>query len=147
MGNSENSAQRDCWLEFGKQGSKVFRLNTGKAWAGKGRRQPDGSVRIEYPQMVTLGFGLPNGRPVVGASDLIGWTTVTITPDMVGQKVAVFTAGEAKPRRRGTASEEQERFINQVLADGGIAGVVRSPTDVRALLHFWANRHINQKRR
>ena len=144
MSKLEGSTQRDCWLEFGKQGSKVFRLNTGKAWAGKARRQPDGSVIIDYPQMVTLGFGLPNGDPVGGASDLIGWTSVTITPEMVGSKVAVFTAGEAKRLKGGVVSEDQERFITQLLADGGIAGVVRTPTDVRGIIHEWWKRHNNQ---
>lgn len=147
MGARENSAQRECWLEFGKQGSKVFRLNSGKAWAGKAERLPDGSVLIEYPQPVTLGFGLPNGASVSGASDLIGWTPVTITPDMVGLTMAVFTAGEAKPAkgRKGATSEDQDRFIAQVRADGGIAGVVRTPTDVRGLIHEWLNRHLRPK--
>lgn len=145
MGARENSAQRECWLEFGRNGSKVFRLNTGKAWAGRGQRQSDGSVLIEYAQPVTLGFGLPNGDPVRGASDLIGWTPMVITPDMVGMRVAVFTAGEAKPAKGGTTSEDQERFIAQLRADGGIAGVVRTPTDVRGILHEWRVRHPHPK--
>jgi hypothetical protein len=42
-----------------------------------------------------------NGRPVSfglckGSADLIGWTTRTITADMVGQQVAVFTSIEVK---------------------------------------------------
>jgi VRR-NUC domain. len=140
MGSRENAAQRECWLEFGKQGAKVFRLNTGRAWAGRAERMPDGSVRIEYPQLVNLGLGYPDNKPVVGASDLIGWTSVVITPEMVGQRVAVFTAGEAKAPK-GQPTEDQRRFIDQVRADGGIAGVVRTPTDVRGLLHEWKTRH------
>lgn len=140
-GARENSSQRECWLEFGKAGSKVFRLNTGKAWAGRGVRQDDGSVRIDYAQPVTLGFGLPNGAPVTGASDLIGWTSMVITPEMVGQKVAVFTAGEAKRAKGGVVSEDQRRFMNQLKADGGIAGVVRTAADVRLLIFDYKNRH------
>lgn len=141
MGARENSAQRECWIEFGRNGSKVFRLNTGKAWAGRAERQPDGSVVIAYPQPVTLGFGLPNGDPVRGASDLVGWTSIVITPEMVGQRVAVFTAGEAKPRTGGTVSGDQHQFLDQLRADGGIAGVVRTPTDVRGVLREWRLHH------
>lgn len=140
MGARENSAQRECWLEFGKQGSKVFRLNTGKAWAGRAERQSDGSVLIEYPQPVNLGLGYPNNQPVVGAGDLIGWTSVVITREMVGRRVAVITVGEAKPRKGGVVTEGQTNFIEQVRADGGIAGVVRTATDVRGILHEWMNR-------
>ena len=38
-----------------------------------------------------------------GASDLIGFTTVEITPEMVGQKAAIFTAIEVK-RETGRVS-------------------------------------------
>jgi len=141
MGARENPAQREAWLEFGRQGSKMFRLNSGTAWAGKGQRQPDGTVLIAYAQPVTLGFGYPNNKPVAGASDLIGWTPVVITPEMVGQTVAVFTAGEAKPATGGKASEDQEKFIAAVRRDGGIAGVVRGALDVLLLKNEWFARH------
>lgn len=59
----------------------------------------------------------------VGSSDLIGWTTVKITPDMVGKDVAVFTAIEAKsPQlKRVEPTEEQQSFIEAVVRAGGIA--------------------------
>jgi len=58
-----------------------------------------------------------------GSSDLIGWTTIEITPDMVGQKVAVFTAVEIKTVK-DRASKDQINFIEQVHQAGGLAGIV-----------------------
>ena len=57
-----------------------------------------------------------------GASDLIGWTTYVITPEMVGRSVAVFTAIEVKSDK-GSVSEAQGDFIAAVKDAGGI-GVV-----------------------
>src|SRR3546814_6656571 len=120
---------------FRSQGCKVFRMNSGKAWAGKAARQDDGSVVIAFAQPVNLGFGYPDNKPVSGPGDLIGWTPKVITPEMVGQTVAVFTSFEAKPVKGGAVSGNQKTFGDQVRADGGIAGVVRTPTDVRGVLH------------
>lgn len=65
---------------------------------------------------------------IKGSSDLIGWTTVEITPEMVGQKVAVFTAIEAKTGKT-KISPEQQKFIDVVIESGGIAGVAKSVED------------------
>ena len=67
-----------------------------------------------------------------GSSDLIGWQSVEITPDMVGQRVAVFVALEVKDRGRLTA--EQAVFLRAVEQAGGIAGEVRSVEDAKAAL-------------
>ena len=81
-----------------------------------------------------------NGRPVQfglckGSSDLIGFRTVTVTPEMVGQKMAVFAALEVKgPRGRLTA--EQEAFLGMVEGMGGLAGEVRSVEDGRRVLRL-----------
>lgn len=69
-----------------------------------------------------------------GSSDLIGLRTVTITPDMVGQRLAVFTAIEVKDR--GRVTPEQQRFITAVQQAGGLAGVARSVDDARTILRL-----------
>jgi hypothetical protein len=63
-----------------------------------------------------------------GSSDLIGWRTVTITPDMVGQQVAVFTSIEVKTPT-GRVKPEQQQWLDAVQAAGGIAGVARNVED------------------
>ena len=73
------------------------------------------------------------GRPVQfglarGSADLIGWRTITITPDMVGQRLAVFTSIEVKTTT-GRVRPEQTAWLGAVHKAGGIAGVARSVAD------------------
>lgn len=68
-----------------------------------------------------------------GGSDLIGWRSVIVTPDMVGKKVALFCALEVKDTN-GTATKEQESFVRTVMEAGGLAGIVRSPSEAKGIL-------------
>jgi len=61
----------------------------------------------------------------VGSSDLVGWKPITITPDMVGSKVAVFTAVEVKSST-GSIRPEQADFLKTVKDSGGFAILARS---------------------
>jgi len=95
-----------------------------------------GPVRLHRNNCGTLRD--QHGRPVSfglakGSSDLIGWTTRTITPEMVGQQVAVFTSIEVKSPT-GRVRPEQQQWIDAVQAAGGIAGVARSVEDAQQLL-------------
>ena len=81
-----------------------------------------------------------NGRPVAfglckGSADLIGWRSVTITPEMVGQQVAIFTSIEVKAAT-GRIRPEQQQWLNAVQAAGGIAGVARSVGEAMDLLRI-----------
>jgi hypothetical protein len=91
---------------------RLYRNNTGTLWDQHGR---------------PVQFGL-----AVGSADLIGWRTVTITPDMVGQQVAVFTSIEVKSAT-GRLRPEQRQWLETVQAAGGIAGVARSVEDAARL--------------
>ena len=78
------------------------------------------------------------GRPVQfglarGSADLIGWRTITITPDMVGQRIAVFTSIEVKTPT-GRIRPEQQAWIACVQQCGGIAGVARSIADATQII-------------
>ena len=81
---------------------------------------------------------LSNPRPfhaglIKGSSDLIGWNTVIVSHDMVGKKVAVFTAVEIKTDRV-KVTPEQTTFIENVNKAGGIAGVVHNEQDAINLI-------------
>lgn len=92
--------------------AKIFRNNTGSLKQGNR----------------TVHFGLCRG-----SSDLIGWTPVEITPEMVGQTVAVFTAIEVKTPK-GRATKGQKNFIEQVKNAGGIAGIARSAEEAKNII-------------
>jgi len=73
------------------------------------------------------------GRPVQfglakGSADLVGWKTVTITPDMVGKEVGVFVSIEVKTPT-GRPTQHQQAWLTAVEKAGGIAGIARSVDD------------------
>ena len=76
---------------------RLFRNNTGRGWVGKTNHK-NGNVFIENARPLNAGL-------TKGSSDLIGWTSIEITPDMVGKKVAIFTAIEAKTGRQKPKKE------------------------------------------
>lgn len=114
---------------------RLFRLNTGVGWAGDQVQHGGNSLPVQ------LGPGdviVRNARPLhaglcPGGSDLIGWRIVPVTEDMVGQRLALFTAIECKTGRQ-RPTEKQRRFLDAVDGAGGVAGVARSSDDVLALL-------------
>ena len=68
-----------------------------------------------------------------GGSDLIGWKSIVVTQNMVGQRLAVFVAIEVKTPT-GVTSDAQSHFIEQVVQAGGLAGVARSPEDAMDII-------------
>jgi hypothetical protein len=73
-------------------------------------------------------FGLARG-----SADLIGWRSITITPDMVGTTVAIFASIEVKTPT-GRVSPQQQAWMAVVQGAGGIAGVARSVCDANEIL-------------
>jgi len=123
---TEQSLRKRVQVAVSAIGARLFRNNTGTAWAG------DRVLRVGTN--VTLYNARPfHGGLVKGGSDLIGWTPVRITAEDVGRDVAVFTAIELKIGRLKT-TPDQDRFLQAVAAAGGIAAVARSPEEaVRAV--------------
>jgi hypothetical protein len=64
-----------------------------------------------------------------GSSDLIGWTSIEITPEMIGKKIAVFTAFEIKTEK-GKVSPEQKIFLENVKNAGGLGKIIRNIEDI-----------------
>lgn len=93
-----------------------------------------GGLKDRTGRFVAYGLGSHGGQVVRGPSDLIGWRTITITPDMVGRQIAVFAAVEVKDC--AVPTPEQERFIAEVQQAGGLAGVARSVDDARTILRL-----------
>ncbi len=113
---------------------RLFRNNVGQGWVGKSRRiEQTGMAWLKKGDVVVSGARPLHAGLCEGSSDLIGWRTITITPDMVGQRVAVFTAIEVKSER-GRPTPEQRAFVAAVRAMGGRAGVAWSEQDARDIL-------------
>ena len=97
MSDTEKKLINDSMKDASKRGDRLFRNNTGMGWAGKAQKikkamrvfvnRGDVIVRNAYP----LRAGL-----CTGSSDTIGWTRITITQEMVGKSVPIFTAPEMK---------------------------------------------------
>lgn len=113
---SESLILKEIIAELSMSGVPLWRNNTGKA------RTMDGRF---------IKFGIPSADG--GGSDLIGITPVTITGDMVGKKIGVFTAVEVKSSS-GRATAAQKQFIDNVKKLGGFAGVARSDSDATDLI-------------
>ena len=88
-------------------------------------RNQTGALKDTEGRLVTFGL-------CKGSSDLIGWKSIVITPEMIGQRVAVFLAVEVK-RPKKNPTPEQTNFLERVAAAGGIAGVARSVEDARTI--------------
>jgi len=58
---------------------------------------------------------------------------MTVTPEMVGTKIAVFCAVEVKTAT-GRASKEQKNFIDKLTNDGGFAGIARDADEAAAVV-------------
>lgn len=132
--SNESDLMKKIMLKLGSiKGVRVFRNNVAVTWTGK-------SVRFVKKQTVNVQPGdvlIQNARVLhaglcKGSSDIIGFKSVNITPDMVGKTVAIFIAPEVKTIS-GKISTEQEAFINTVNRFGGIAAIVRSEEEAEEL--------------
>ena len=125
---NETNLTRAIMLKVGTalRNVRIFRNNVGTGWTGSKIIHQGSRVIIENPRPLQAGL-------CQGSSDLIGWTTVEITPEMVGKKVALFTAVEVKTQT-GRISDDQANFIQRVREAGGIAGEARSEADAISLL-------------
>ena len=68
-----------------------------------------------------------------GSADLIGYTTIEITKDMIGKKLPVFTSIEVKTNK-GRVREEQKQWLNAMNNINAVAGVARGSSDVEGIL-------------
>lgn len=110
---SEQHLQQQIRLTCSRGPTRLWRNNVGRLFDQQGR---------------PVTFGL-----CPGSADLIGYSTVTITPEMVGQQVAVFTAVEVKAAD-GRLTAQQKAWLEHVRAAGGRAGVARGIDDAERII-------------
>jgi len=115
MSNQETVLQQNIRLALGQHSNlRLFRNETGKL--------PDPRTG-KWVQ-----FGLAKG-----SSDLIGFKTVKITPEMIGQDIAQFVSLEIKTER-GKLTDIQQNWLQKVKSSGGIVGVARTVKDALQIL-------------
>jgi hypothetical protein len=113
----ESTIQQEIQIEAVKYNCILMRNNCGCLLDADGR-----------PVRYGLGNVSKQHQERIASSDLIGFTKVIITPDMVGKVLAIFTAIEVKKEdwneskkldKRETA---QSNFINWIKNNGGVGG-------------------------
>jgi hypothetical protein len=115
MANAETTLQQQIRLALGTHpDARIFRNQVGSL--------PDPRTG----RLVT--FGLAKG-----SADLIGWRTITVTPAMVGTRLAVFTSIEVKTPT-GRVTPQQHAWLEAVQQAGGIAIIARSVPDAELAL-------------
>lgn len=117
---------REIMVALSRIGCRMFRNNSGMAWAGDVAAKKPDYIIVSNPRPLHAGLG-------TGSSDLIGWTPVVVTREMVGKTLAVFTAVEVKTPR-GRVTPEQAVFIEQVEKAGGIGRVARSAPEAVSMI-------------
>lgn len=136
----ESTILKQVMLAATLQGAVAFRNNIGTGWIGRSRWLKSGDLHrahgdeivIEQPRPLHAGLH-------IGSADLIGWRTITITPEMVGRRVAVFLSAETKSAT-GRLSADQKNWLHQVSQAGGCALVARSPEEFTELLAKYSPR-------
>lgn len=129
MSKTEKQVEKDILSEARTAGDTLYRNNNGILKAGAR----------------WVSFGLKGGTTKVkkGSSDYIGYTSVKITPAMVGKTVAVFVACEVK-KPGGTPSAEQVEFTDTAAKAGAIAFIADSVIEYKQRMKSWKT---NIKRR
>jgi hypothetical protein len=110
---TEQQIQQAIRLAISRGDTRLWRNNTGTLLDRQGR---------------PVQFGLCKG-----SSDLIGLRSITIGPEHLGQRVAVFAAVEVKSST-GRPTVDQLAFVDTVQSMGGMAGIARSVDDARSIL-------------
>lgn len=97
-----------------------------------------GMVKVDKGDVIIRRFQrVPYGL-LPGSGDRIGWSTITITPEMVGRRVAVFTSAEGKVGS-DRMSAEQRHWHDTVREAGGVSVEVREPGDLAAAVRAFVD--------
>lgn len=125
----ESQIQADIRIALGRQAlhTRLLRNSKGQGWMGSLVSRHAGRVVLENARQVAFGLIAP------GSSDLLGPIRVLVTPEMVGQTVALFGAMEIK-RPGGRRPQDQIDFVSFVNNFGGRAGFVESVDDALRLV-------------
>lgn len=128
MFDSESEIQQLIQAEAAKYGCILMRNNSGALKDKDGR-----------PVVFGLGNTSTKRMKLIKSPDLVGPHSIIITPQMVGQRIAVMAAVECKrPGWRFNPNDAHERaqeaWLNWLRGAGGFAGFAQSIDDVKRIL-------------
>lgn len=128
---SEGTLLKKVMIAASSLNYRLFRNNVAKSWVGTDKEfiKSRKSIIVNPGDVVIRKARPLNAGLCKGSSDLIGWKSVTITEDMIGNSLAVFVAFECKTGRLKT-TKEQDLFLKAVNSFGGIGRVVRDERDI-----------------
>ena len=122
----ESKILKDIHRGYSRGRVRLFRNNVGVALQGQDVSWTGSAAFIKKAKYIRFGL-------CVGSSDLVGWKTIRITPDMVGKDFAQFVSLEVKDRG-GRVSQQQKQWLAICESMGAIAGVARSLSDAKQIL-------------
>lgn len=134
---SEKAIRKEIELAIGGNGKTTLLANvSGQGVVGRvGPIVPGELTWVDNARHISFGLGAKPGKGKgAGFPDLIGWTEVEITPEMVGLNLAVFTGIEVKKENK-KPSEIQQKRISLIRSAGGMAGVARSVEDAQEIIN------------
>jgi len=111
MGTPENNLKNQVDRNLTSD-QRLWRINVGMAWIGKIIERGVSYIKIANPRPF---HGAPTGFP-----DMIGFDSIIITPEMIGQRVAVFVGSELKATKGDKLKKEQNNFKKLIVKMGGI---------------------------
>lgn len=130
---SEADLMRRLQARASQLGARLFRQQVGMAWIGRVEKGYPGRRVVLAAGDIVIRSARPFHAGVAGMSDLGGWVPVVVTPEMVGQTIAVYAQVEVKTET-GRASPEQTAWIKAVNEAGGRAGIARNNDDLERVL-------------
>lgn len=124
--------------------ARMFRNNVGMGWVGRTIELNSVADLNKLRPLLANGVrikALVSARPLhaglcAGSPDLVGWSSVVVDEQMIGQKLAVFTGIEIKAAK-GKAREQQKKFLDVMREAGAKGGIARS---VEEALEFYPTR-------
>lgn len=120
MSEADNQAQ--IMLRLGSHPDvRLFRNHVGSGFTGQFVRTVDDLTILRNARRATFGL-------TPGSADLVGWRRLVITPEHVGQALAVFLSVECKSAA-GKLRPDQQQWRAVVANMGGLAGMARTPDD------------------
>lgn len=144
---SEGKIWRDIRDKLSRGPLRLFRNECGNGVAVRHKhphtRQAIISACIELAAKMGGSAGRIHFGLTTGSSDLIGLKTITITPEMVGCRIAQFVGVETKTAT-GSMREEQKRWLAFVNQAGGLAIVARDLAEAENKLIEVVDRWVDE---